>query len=139
MASIATNATDDVGGKVTLLGTVVLAMSDLATVLASLVFIIPEGTVESSQLPQLVSLEFVLAFGNRGSCFNNIVHKLLGFVNLLFRICHDQTMEVLFLVTSVSRVRSTFSFFDGAFASNGNLGARFGLHLLQGISTRTYE
>lgn len=31
MASIATDATDDVGGKVTLLGAVVLAMSDLTT------------------------------------------------------------------------------------------------------------
>jgi hypothetical protein len=56
MAGIATDATDDVGGKVTLLGTVVLAMSDLATVLASLILIITEGTVESSQLSQLVSL-----------------------------------------------------------------------------------
>lgn len=139
MASIATDATDDVGGKVPLLGTIVLAMSNLATVLTSLILIITEGTVESSQLSQLVSLEFVLAFGNRGSCFNNIVHKLLGLVNLLFGICHDQTMEVFFLVTSVSGVRSAFSFFDGAFASNGNLGTRFGLHLLQGISTRTYE
>jgi hypothetical protein len=67
MASIATDATDDVGGEVALLGTVVLAMSDLAAVLTSLIFIITEGTVESSQLAQLVSLEFVLAFGNRGS------------------------------------------------------------------------
>jgi hypothetical protein len=37
------------------------------TVLTSLILIITEGTVESSQLSQLVSLEFVLAFGNRGS------------------------------------------------------------------------
>jgi hypothetical protein len=34
------------------------------TVLASLVLIVTEGTVESSQLTKLITLEFVLAFGN---------------------------------------------------------------------------
>jgi hypothetical protein len=87
----------------------------------------------------LVSLELVLAFWYRGSLFvsvgerlqrarkdayrlDNVVHKFLGFVNLLFRICHDQTMKILFLVASVSGVRSAFSFLDRAFASNSNLG-----------------
>jgi hypothetical protein len=39
----------------------------------------------------------------------------------------------------VSGVRSSFSFLHRAFATNSNLGTRFGFHLLQGITTRTYE
>ena len=83
VSSIATDATDDVGSEVALLGAIVLAVSDLTTcrtvrnhilsdkrhirltVLASLVLIITQGTVESSQLTKLVALEFVLAFWNR--------------------------------------------------------------------------
>ena len=80
MASVATHTTDDVGGKVALLGAVVLAVTDLTTyrtvrnhpkrkktgwrvltVLASLVLIVTKSTVEGSQLTKLVALEFVLA------------------------------------------------------------------------------
>jgi hypothetical protein len=64
VSSVATNATDNVGSEVTLLGAVVLAMSNLSTVLASLVLIVAKSTVESSQLTKLVALELVLAFGN---------------------------------------------------------------------------
>jgi len=86
VSSIATDATDDVGCKVALLRAVVLAVSDLTTcqtvrnhasrynidryrltVLASLILIVTESTVESSQLTKLVALEFVLTFGNGSS------------------------------------------------------------------------
>lgn len=66
---------------------------------------------------------------------NNIVDQLLRLVNLLFRICHNQTVKVFFLVASVSGIRSTLSFLNGAFASNSNLGSGLSLHFLQGIST----
>lgn len=82
MTSIATNATDNVGCEVALLGTVVLAMSDLTTlwvvrineinilgqyqltVLASLVLVVTESTVESRQLTELIALELILTFGD---------------------------------------------------------------------------
>lgn len=67
MASIPTNATDDIGSVVTLLGAVVFPMPDFSTILAGLVLIVPERTVERSKLTKLVSLEFVLAFGDGGS------------------------------------------------------------------------
>ena len=67
VAGIATHATDDVGCVVLLLRTVVLAMPDLSTVLASLVLVVTEGTVQSSELSELITLEFVLAFGDGGS------------------------------------------------------------------------
>lgn len=70
---------------------------------------------------------------------NDIVHQLLRLVNLFFSICHDQTMKVLFLVAGMSGIRATLSFLDGAFASDGNFGARFGLHFLQSVSTGSYE
>lgn len=67
MTSIATHATDDVGGEVSLLGAVVLAMSNFATVLASLVLVVAKGSVEGGQFAELVSFESVLALGNRSS------------------------------------------------------------------------
>lgn len=87
VASIATNATDNVGSEVALLGAIVLAMSNLATcriedqydvqinrklgarltVLASLVLVVTEGTVQCGQLSELVTLELVLTLGNGGS------------------------------------------------------------------------
>lgn len=139
MASIATDTTDDVRSEVTLFGTVILAVSDLTTVLASLVLIVTKGTVKSSQLTKLVTLELVLAFGNGCGCFNDIVDKLLGLINLFFGVRHNQTVKIFFLVATVSGVRSAFSFFDGAFASNGDLSTGLGLHLFQGVSTRSYE
>ena len=87
VASIATNPTDNVGSEVALLGTIVLAMSDLATcgiadqyniqinrrnevrltVLTGLVLVVTEGTVQGGQLTELVALELVLTFGNGSS------------------------------------------------------------------------
>jgi hypothetical protein len=139
MACIATNTTNDVGSEVTLLRAVILAVSDLTTVLASLVLIVTESTVKGSELTELVALQFVLAFRDGGSRFNDIVHKLLSLVDLFFGIGHNQTVQIFFLVATVSGVRSALSFLDGTFASNGNLGAGFGFHLLQGVSTGSYE
>ena len=65
MTRVTTDATDDAGSVVLLLRAVVLAMTDLATVLASLVLVVSEGTVEGGEFSELVTLEFVLTFGNR--------------------------------------------------------------------------
>lgn len=46
MARIATDAADDAGRVVGLVGTVILAVSDAATVLAGLVLIVTQGTVQ---------------------------------------------------------------------------------------------
>ena len=42
-------------------------MTDLAAVLTGLIFVVTESTVERGKLAQLVSLELVLAFGDRSS------------------------------------------------------------------------
>lgn len=174
MASIATDTADDVGSEVALFRAVVFAMADLTTcylseslaldieayqltVLASLIFIVTESTVESGELTELVTLELVLTFRNRSGLtslismksrrwdriathrLNYVVHQLLGLVHLFFGVCHDQTVEILFLVACVSGVRAAFALLDGAFATNGNLGTRLGLHFLQGVSTRSYK
>lgn len=67
VARVTAHTTDDAGSKVLALGTVVLAVTNLATVLASLVLVVSEGTVEGGQLTKLVPLELVLALGNGGS------------------------------------------------------------------------
>lgn len=64
MASIATNTADDAGCVVLALGAVVLAMANLSTILASLVLVVSEGTVEGGKFTKLVALEFVLSLWN---------------------------------------------------------------------------
>lgn len=67
VAGIAADAADDVGSEVLPLGTVVLAVSDLPAVLASLVLIVTQRAVQGSKLAELVPLQFVLTLGDRGS------------------------------------------------------------------------
>lgn len=92
MASISANTADDVGGEVALLGAVVLSVANLTAVLTGLVLVISEGTVEGGKFSQLVSLELVLTFGDGGSGLDDIVHQLLGFVDLVFGVGHDQAV-----------------------------------------------
>lgn len=70
---------------------------------------------------------------------DNVVNELLGLVDLLLRVRHDQAMQVLLLVAGMSGVRSSLTLFDGSFATDRNLRARLGLHLLEGVSTRSNE
>lgn len=48
VASITTDTTDDASCEILALGTVVLAVTDLTAVLAGLVLVVSEGTVEGS-------------------------------------------------------------------------------------------
>lgn len=67
MTGLSTDAADDASCEVLFLRAVVFAMSNFATVLTGLVFVVSQSTVESSELTELVSLQLVLAFGNRCS------------------------------------------------------------------------
>jgi hypothetical protein len=69
VSSITTSAANYARSVVLLLGTVILAVADLTAVLASLVLVVTEGTVQGSKLAQLVALQFVLSFGDRGSLY----------------------------------------------------------------------
>lgn len=64
VTSLATDATDDAGREVLLLRAIVLAMTNLSTVLTGLVLVVAKGTVEGGELSELVALEFVLTFGD---------------------------------------------------------------------------
>ncbi|KAI6776350.1 hypothetical protein HG530_000295 [Fusarium avenaceum] len=59
MACVSTDTADDAGSEVLFLRAVVLAMTNLATVLASLVLIVSQGTVECGEFSKLVALENV--------------------------------------------------------------------------------
>jgi hypothetical protein len=61
---VAADTADDARSVVGLVGTVIFAMSDAAAVLAGLVLIVAEGTVEGGKFAKLVTLEFVLALWN---------------------------------------------------------------------------
>lgn len=65
MSRIAANTTDDTGSIVLTLGTVVLAVANLAAVLTSLILIVSESTIECSKFSQLITLQLVLTFRNR--------------------------------------------------------------------------
>ena len=67
--------------------------------------------------------------------FNDVVDELLRFVDLFLGVGHDKTMQILFLVAGVGGIRAAFALFDGSFSTDGNLGAGFVFHLLEGIST----
>jgi hypothetical protein len=69
VASITADPADDVSRKVSLFWAVVFAMSDLATILTSLVLVITEGTVECGEFTELVAFELILALGDRCSLF----------------------------------------------------------------------
>ncbi len=71
--------------------------------------------------------------------FDDVMDQFLCFINFLLSVCHDQTMEIFLLVTGMSGIRATFSFLYGSFSSDGNLGLRFSLHLLESISTWSDE
>ena len=77
--------------------------------------------------------------GWRTYCLDDIVNQFLGFVHLFFGIGHDQAVQVFVLVTRVSSVRLALALFDGAFAADSNLGARFIFHLFQRVATRSNE
>ena len=70
MACVTADAADDVGCVVLFLRAVILAMADLATVLAGLVLIVTQRSVERSEFTELVALELVLTFGDGGSLGN---------------------------------------------------------------------
>lgn len=67
VSRVATNTTDDAGRVVLTLRAIVLAVTNLSAVLASLVLVVSQGTVESSQFSKLISLQFVLTFRNGSS------------------------------------------------------------------------
>lgn len=121
-------------------------MTNFTTVLAGLVLIVTEGTVEGSELTELVALELVLAFGNRSGLYvvsvdteedfrktyslDDVVDELLGLVDLLLCVRHDQAVQILLLVAGVCCVRASLTLLDRALATNRDLRARLRLHFL---------
>ena len=72
MACIPADTADDVGGVVLLLRAVVLAVTYLTAVLASLILIVAQRSVQRGKLAELIALELVLAFWNRSSLENRL-------------------------------------------------------------------
>lgn len=155
MTGVTADSADDAGCKVLSLGAVVFAVADLTTVLTSLVLVISKRTVERRKFTELVALQLVLAFGDGSSLssrvshdgvenglgggtysLNDIMNELLGLVDLVFGIGHDQAVEVFFLVAGVGGIRPTLTLFDGALSTDSNFGARVFFHCLECVATR---
>lgn len=67
MSGTAANTTNDVSSEVSLLRTVVFAVTDTTTILAYLIFVVTEGTIESSKLAELIAFMIILTFWSRRS------------------------------------------------------------------------
>ena len=70
---------------------------------------------------------------------DDLVDQLFSLVDLLFRIGHDQAVQVLILVACVSSIGFSFAFLYGAFAANSDLGKGLVFHLLERVATRSNE
>jgi len=97
-------------------------VADLAAVLAGLVLVVTEGTVERGELAQLVALELILTFGNRSSRLNDLMNELLGFGDLFLGIGHDQAVQIFILVARMGGIGLAFALLDGSFSSNCDFG-----------------
>lgn len=70
---------------------------------------------------------------------DHVMDQLLGLVNLVLSVGHNQAVQILLLVAGVRSIRATLALFHGALSTNGNLGAGFGLHFLECVATRSDE
>jgi hypothetical protein len=69
VASVAADSTNNVSSEVLGLRAIVFPMADLSAVLASLVFVIAQSSVQRSKLTELVAFERVVALWDRCSLF----------------------------------------------------------------------
>ena len=86
-------------------------------------------------------ITLVLTYAREGKTYrlNDVVNQLLGFVDLFFGVCHDQTVQVFLLIAGMGGIGAAFSLFYGSFSTDGDFGAGFGLHLLEGVTTGSNE
>jgi hypothetical protein len=156
MSGAAANTTNDVSSEVPLFRTVVFAVTHTATILADLVFVIAEGTVESREFAKLIAFMIILAFWGRRSLeniisneldnrnirqayrFNNPVDHLDASRYFLLAFTKNETMKIFFGIVRVL-IRSSLSLFDTPFPSDANLCTTFSLHLFQAVATGTNE
>ena len=71
--------------------------------------------------------------------FDDGVDKFLGFVNLLFSVCHDKAVEIFFLVRGVGSIGTALSFLHRSFPTDSDLSTRFSLHFFEGVATRSNQ
>lgn len=123
---------------VALLRAVPLLVSDASAVLANLVLIVTERSVEGGKLSELVPLVIVLGLGRGGSRRDDMVDEIDAGLNFLLSVGRDEAVKVVIGVVGVG-LGPALAILDGALATNRYLGARLSLHLFERVSTRTDE
>lgn len=66
MSGAPADTADDVSSEVALLRTLILPVTDVATILTDLVLIVSEGSIKGSEFAELIAFVIVLAFGCGG-------------------------------------------------------------------------
>lgn len=93
--SASADAADDVRCEVTLLGTVILAVTNSPTILTNLILVVTKGSVKSCKLAQLVSLVIVLALG----CGSSLkADQALELRSSEYRITEALTVSITLLI-----------------------------------------
>lgn len=72
-------------------------------------------------------------------CFDDVVNQLLRLVDLFLSVCHNETVQILFLIAGMGSVGASLALLDGTLATDGDLGTRITLHFLESVSTRSDE
>jgi hypothetical protein len=86
----------------------------------SATFVIAQGSIHDSQVPELMTLPAILTFWHTDSFLNNCLNKQPSLVYLLLRICDNETMQragVILVIVSVEP-RTTSAIFNGAFSAD---------------------
>jgi hypothetical protein len=65
MSGAAANTTNDVSSEVSLLRTIIFAVAHTATILADLVFVVPQSAVKSCEFAKLIAFMIILALWSR--------------------------------------------------------------------------
>jgi hypothetical protein len=156
VARTATQTTDDVGAVHSLLRTLPSTVALLSTVLAELVLVVSEGTVERSEFSELVPLvvglvkiksaDVSFARTKTNSVKRNLsTHRLDDLVDqfdtrldLELVVAGDKTMKLVLFVLWEPALPA-FAILDGAFTSDRDLCARLPLHPLERVATWAHE
>lgn len=133
MALSTTSMANDVGGNVALLGAFEPAMTFHAAILADLILIISQSTVERSKLSELVALVVVLGLWRRSSGLDDLIDQADTSLDFSVLIGRNDTVHLfLFAVILIA-----FALLDTSLASNGNLCSTLLFHLFETITART--
>ncbi len=76
-------------------------MTFVTAILAKLILVVSQGSIERSKFTKLIALVIVFALWRRCSCFDDLIDEPDAFLDCSFVVCGNDTMHFFFvLITS---------------------------------------